>query len=110
MSRNATIDRSTKETKVKLTLELDGRGEHQIETGVPFFDHMLTQIARHGFFDLTLAAAGDLEIDAVVGIRAEAVIEGTGAVAHPYPRHIRLKHDGALTGQGHVLHPHSILD
>ncbi|MGK2908038.1 MAG: imidazoleglycerol-phosphate dehydratase HisB [Desulfuromonadales bacterium] len=64
MARIATIDRSTKETNIKLTLELDGRGEHQIESGVPFFDHMLTQIARHGFFDLHLKAKGDLEIDA----------------------------------------------
>ncbi|MEK6248211.1 MAG: imidazoleglycerol-phosphate dehydratase, partial [Planctomycetales bacterium] len=64
MARTATIDRSTKETSIKLTLELDGRGEHQIESGVPFFDHMLTQIARHGFFDLHLDAKGDLEIDA----------------------------------------------
>jgi len=64
MARTATIDRSTKETSIKLTLELDGRGEHQVESGVPFFDHMLTQIARHGFFDLQLDAKGDLEIDA----------------------------------------------
>ena len=64
MARTATINRSTKETSIKLSLELDGRGEHQIESGVPFFDHMLTQIARHGFFDLQLVAKGDLEIDA----------------------------------------------
>ena len=49
MARTATIDRSTKETSIKLTLELDGRGEHQIESGVPFFDHMLAQIARTVF-------------------------------------------------------------
>jgi imidazoleglycerol-phosphate dehydratase len=64
MSRSATIDRTTKETTVDITLTLDGRGESTIETGVPFFDHMLAQIARHGFFDLTIAARGDLEIDA----------------------------------------------
>ncbi|MBE0500252.1 MAG: imidazoleglycerol-phosphate dehydratase HisB [Desulfuromonadales bacterium] len=64
MSRNATIERSTKETQVCLELELDGRGEYKIETGVPFFDHMLDQVARHGFFNLTVAAKGDLEIDA----------------------------------------------
>lgn len=64
MARIATIDRSTKETSINVTLDLDGRGEHQIESGVPFFDHMLTQIARHGFFDLQLDAKGDLEIDA----------------------------------------------
>ena len=64
LARIATIDRSTKETSINVTLDLDGRGEHQIESGVPFFDHMLTQIARHGFFDLQLDAKGDLEIDA----------------------------------------------
>ena len=64
MARTATVDRSTKETSIKLTLELDGLGDHRIESGVPFFDHMLTQIARHGFFDLQLDAKGDLEIDA----------------------------------------------
>ena len=64
MARTATVDRSTKETSIKLTLELDGLGDHRIESGVPFFDHMLTQIARHGFFDLQLDAKGDLDIDA----------------------------------------------
>ncbi len=64
MSRHATIERSTKETQIRLELELDGYGEYSIETGVPFFDHMLDQVARHGFFNLTVEAKGDLEIDA----------------------------------------------
>lgn len=64
MARIAKIKRSTKETSIDLTLDLDGRGEHHIESGVPFFDHMLTQIARHGFFDLQISARGDLEVDA----------------------------------------------
>jgi imidazoleglycerol-phosphate dehydratase len=64
MSRSAKIERNTKETQISLNLELDGRGEYAIETGVPFFDHMLDQVARHGFFDLTVKATGDLEIDA----------------------------------------------
>jgi imidazoleglycerol-phosphate dehydratase len=64
MARIVTINRTTKETDISLTLNLDGRGAHQIESGVPFLDHMLTQIARHGFFDLTISAKGDLEIDA----------------------------------------------
>ncbi len=64
MARTANIERTTNETAITLTLNLDGSGKHQIETGVPFFDHMLTQIARHGFFDLDIAAHGDLEIDA----------------------------------------------
>jgi imidazoleglycerol-phosphate dehydratase len=64
MSRSAKIERNTKETQICLELGLDGRGEYAIETGVPFFDHMLDQVARHGFFDLTVKAKGDLEIDA----------------------------------------------
>jgi imidazoleglycerol-phosphate dehydratase len=64
MARTATINRSTKETEISIELNLDGRGAHKIESGVPFFDHMLTQIARHGFFDIQIAAKGDLEIDA----------------------------------------------
>ncbi len=64
MSRTATIERKTKETAIRIELALDGKGQSAIDTGVPFFDHMLTQIARHGFFDLTVAAKGDLEIDA----------------------------------------------
>ncbi len=64
MSRKATIERNTKETQISLQLDLDGRGEYTVETGVPFFDHMLDQVARHGFFDLTVKAVGDLEIDA----------------------------------------------
>ena len=64
MARTATISRTTKETEISVTLDLDGRGVHAIESGVPFLDHMLTQIARHGFFDLQIRAEGDLEIDA----------------------------------------------
>jgi imidazoleglycerol-phosphate dehydratase len=64
MSRIAKIERTTNETAIKVTLNLDGSGEHSIATGVPFLDHMLTQIARHGFFDLEIDAKGDLEIDA----------------------------------------------
>jgi imidazoleglycerol-phosphate dehydratase len=64
MNRKASIDRTTKETSIRISLTLDGSGQHEIATGVAFFDHMLTQIARHGFFDLTIAAKGDLEVDA----------------------------------------------
>ena len=64
MSRTASINRTTKETSILIDLALDGSGRHEIATGVAFFDHMLTQIARHGFFDLTVQAKGDLEVDA----------------------------------------------
>jgi imidazoleglycerol-phosphate dehydratase len=62
--RTALIERKTNETDIRIELNLDGRGENDILTPVPFFDHMLVQIARHGFFDLKIAARGDIEIDA----------------------------------------------
>jgi imidazoleglycerol-phosphate dehydratase len=64
MSRFANIDRKTRETDIHLGLELDGQGESDIATPVPFFDHMLTHVARHGFFDLEVRASGDIEVDA----------------------------------------------
>ena len=63
-NRTATIDRDTKETKIKIELNLDGTGKADIKTGLAFFDHMLDQIAKHALFDLTLHCEGDLEIDA----------------------------------------------
>jgi len=62
--RTATIARKTNETDIRIELNLDGKGEHAIQTPVPFFDHMLVQISRHGFFDLKITASGDIEIDA----------------------------------------------
>jgi imidazoleglycerol-phosphate dehydratase len=61
--REASLTRKTKETSINLSLNLDGSGKHKISTGIPFFDHMLTQIAVHGLFDLIVHAKGDLEID-----------------------------------------------
>jgi len=63
MNRKAIIDRKTKETDIKISLNLDGTGVYGIKTAVPFMDHMLSHIAKHGFFDLTLKAKGDTEID-----------------------------------------------
>jgi imidazoleglycerol-phosphate dehydratase len=63
-SRSASIARRTSETDIALELALDGTGQSRIETGVGFFDHMLTAFARHGQFDLTVTARGDLHIDA----------------------------------------------
>ena len=61
--RSATIERNTKETKISVTVDLDGDGRSDISTGVGFFDHMLDQIARHAPLDLTVRAEGDLHID-----------------------------------------------
>ena len=63
MSRTAEISRQTAETQIQLKLNLDGTGENNIRTGVGFFDHMLTLFARHGLFDLTVEATGDLHVD-----------------------------------------------
>ncbi|MDD5285587.1 MAG: imidazoleglycerol-phosphate dehydratase HisB [Desulfuromonadaceae bacterium] len=63
MSRRAAIERVTKETRIKLSLALDGSGESKICTSVPFLDHMLNLFARHGFFNLEVEACGDIDID-----------------------------------------------
>lgn len=62
-ARAATVTRTTRETSVTVELDLDGAGRAQIETPLPFLSHMLEQIARHGLFDLTVRATGDVEID-----------------------------------------------
>jgi imidazoleglycerol-phosphate dehydratase len=64
MSRSARVQRTTKESDVLVELDIDGTGVTEIETGVPFFDHMLAQIGKHGGFDLTVRTTGDLEVDA----------------------------------------------
>jgi len=61
--RQATIERNTLETRIRLCLDLDGSGEARLATGIGFFDHMLAQIARHGLFDLEVEAQGDLQVD-----------------------------------------------
>jgi imidazoleglycerol-phosphate dehydratase len=64
MQRTAQVERTTLETRINVVLNLDGTGNGQFETGVPFFDHMLDQVARHGLIDLEIRAEGDLHIDA----------------------------------------------
>jgi imidazoleglycerol-phosphate dehydratase len=63
MSREAVIERTTSETSIRTRLNLDGTGVSNVHSGIPFFDHMLTLLARHGLFDLDLDAKGDLEVD-----------------------------------------------
>lgn len=74
MDRIAEITRNTNETKIHMTLNLDGSGKGEIHTGIGFFDHMLNSFARHGFFDLSAEVDGDLEVD------THHTIEDTGIV------------------------------
>jgi len=62
-SRTANVHRKTRETEIEIDLCLDGEGAYRVRTGVPFFDHMLESFAKHGLFDLTLEAKGDLQVD-----------------------------------------------
>lgn len=63
MQREASVSRKTRETEITVELRLDGKGEAQIETGIPFFDHLLDSFTRHGLFDLRVRAKGDLQVD-----------------------------------------------
>ena len=63
-NRKASIERNTKETQIEVSLLLDGQGQAELDIGIPFLEHMLEQVARHGLFNLSIKAKGDLEIDA----------------------------------------------
>ncbi|MCA9995711.1 MAG: imidazoleglycerol-phosphate dehydratase HisB [Anaerolineales bacterium] len=76
MERIANIERQTKETQISLTINLDGNGVYHIQTGVGFLDHMLTALAVHGLFNLTVQAAGDLHIDAHHTIEDVGIVLG----------------------------------
>jgi imidazoleglycerol-phosphate dehydratase len=77
VTRAATVERATAETKVRVTLALDGTGRHEISTGVGFYDHMLAQLARHGRLDLTVRTEGDLHIDVHHTVEDTALAIGT---------------------------------
>jgi len=77
MERIASVERRTKETQITVTLNLDGSGQTQIDTGIGFFDHMLDGLARHGLFDLTLHAEGDLQVDDHHTIEDTGIVLGT---------------------------------
>jgi imidazoleglycerol-phosphate dehydratase len=86
--RRASVARTTKETSIDIDLVIDGSGVTEVDTGLPFFDHMLSQLGRHGGFDLRIAAEGDLEVDthhtiedvglALGGVLAEALGDKSG--------------------------------
>ncbi|HWF81536.1 MAG TPA: imidazoleglycerol-phosphate dehydratase HisB [Streptosporangiaceae bacterium] len=76
LARKASVRRATKETQVEIELDLDGTGEAQTSTGVPFFDHMLGQLAKHGMINLRVKATGDIEIDAHHTVEDTAITLG----------------------------------
>ena len=79
-SRTATLSRTTRESSVEVSLDIDGTGQVDISTSVPFFDHMLTHLARHGLFDLRVECQGDLHIDAHHTVEDVAIALGLKAV------------------------------
>jgi imidazoleglycerol-phosphate dehydratase len=76
MSRGASRHRATKESDVAVTIDLDGTGATEIATGLPFYDHMLDQLGRHGGFDLTVKATGDLHVDSHHTVEDTAIVLG----------------------------------
>ena len=77
MSRIVTCERKTKETDISITLNLDGTGNNDIQTGIGFFDHMLDGFARHGLFDLSIRVNGDLDVDGHHTIEDTGIVLGT---------------------------------
>ncbi|MBV9291897.1 MAG: imidazoleglycerol-phosphate dehydratase HisB [Frankiales bacterium] len=76
MTRQARVERSTKESKVEVVLDLDGSGVADVATGVPFFDHMLSQLGTHALFDLTVSATGDVEVDSHHTVEDVSIVLG----------------------------------
>ncbi len=77
MERRAEVNRNTAETKISVSINLDGSGKSEIETGIGFFDHMLDEFARHGFFDLTVRCEGDLNVDTHHTVEDTGIVIGT---------------------------------
>lgn len=76
MPRTAEILRETSESSVRVSIDLDGRGRTQVSTGVPFYDHMLTALGKHGLFDLTVQTVGDVDVDAHHTVEDTAIVLG----------------------------------
>src|SRR5580704_315927 len=98
MTRRATIQRKTSETAIELTLALDGTGQRRIATPVPFFNHMLEAVARHGLFDLEIKAKGDVEVD------PHHLVEDVGIVLGQAFREALGDRSG-ITRYGHAIIP-----
>lgn len=81
MARIATVRRITRETRIQLRLNLDGHGKSDISTGIPFFDHMMNLVTRHGGFDLRLTAKGDLDVDQHHTVEDVGIVLGEAVTA-----------------------------
>ena len=88
--RSASVERNTLETRITVTVNLDGSGESRLQTGIPFLEHMLDQVARHGLIDLDIVADGDLHIDAHHTVEDIGITLGQ-AVAKAVARAVMLK-------------------
>ena len=97
-ARTASVVRNTSETQIELTINLDGTGQAELSTGLPFFEHMLTQIARHGLIDIHIQATGDLEVD------AHHMVEDVGIVLGQALNEAAVDKSG-LTRYGHAYVP-----
>ena len=96
--RQASVERNTRETRIQIRVDVDGSGEARLETGMPFFGHMLEQVARHGLIDLDIRAEGDLEID------FHHTVEDTGIVLGQAIREA-LGDKTGITRYGHAYVP-----
>ena len=98
--REAAIERNTKETQIRGSLRIDGRGQYEISTGIRFFDHMLELFTKHGGFDLTLHANGDLDVDQHHTVEDVGIVlgqlfrEGAGRPQRHQPRRLLRAADG----------------
>jgi imidazoleglycerol-phosphate dehydratase len=81
MGRTGSVTRATRETEIAVSIDLDGGGNTTVETGVPFFDHMLDAFGRHGLFDLAVRAQGDLEIDAHHTVEDVGIVLGSAVAS-----------------------------
>lgn len=77
MDRKGEFSRKTKETSIELTINIDGTGQYDVDTGVPFFDHMIVLFSKHGLFDLRVKAEGDIEVDYHHLVEDTAIVLGT---------------------------------
>jgi imidazoleglycerol-phosphate dehydratase len=96
--RTASVRRDTQETQIRLDLNLDGTGSCELRTGLPFFEHMLTQIARHGLIDLSIHATGDLEVDAHHTVEDVGIVLGQAVTK-------ALEDKRGITRYGHAYVP-----